>query len=85
VWKLYLDMVNEEFYLPGCNTVESIESQLKSQRNMSPLLATCFTLVSCLAYSLALKMGATHSSETPADFQQTTQCYIPEDSTAVRM
>jgi hypothetical protein len=27
-----------------------------------------FTLVSCLAYSLALKMGATRSSETLVDF-----------------
>jgi hypothetical protein len=44
-------------------------------------LPFAFTLVSCSAYSLALKMEATCSSETSVDFQQTTQHYIPEDST----
>jgi hypothetical protein len=38
-----------------------------------------FRLVSCVAYSSTLKMEATCSSETSVDFQQTTQCYIPED------
>jgi hypothetical protein len=33
------------------------------------LLATCFMLVFCLAYSLTLKMVATCSSETSVDFQ----------------
>jgi hypothetical protein len=37
------------------------------------------TLVSCLAYSSTLKMEETCPSETLVDFQQTTQCYIPED------
>jgi hypothetical protein len=45
------------------------------------LLATCFTLVSCMTYSLTLKMQGTCSSETLVDFQQTTLCYIPEDRT----
>jgi hypothetical protein len=36
-------------------------------------------LVSCLAYSSTLKMEATCSSETLADFQWTTRCYIPDD------
>jgi hypothetical protein len=40
-----------------------------------------FTLASCLAYSSILKMGATISSETSADFQQNTQRYAPEDIT----
>jgi hypothetical protein len=44
----------------------------------SALLATCFMLVSCLAYSLTLKM-ATYSSKMMVDFQQVTQRYIPED------
>jgi hypothetical protein len=42
------------------------------------LLATCFMLVSCLAYSSILKMEATCSPETSVDFQQTTLRYIPE-------
>jgi hypothetical protein len=33
------------------------------------LPATCFTLVSCLAYSSSLKMEATCSSETYVEFQ----------------
>jgi hypothetical protein len=41
--------------------------------------ATCFTLVSYLAYSSILKMEATCSSETSVDFQQTTGRYNPED------
>jgi hypothetical protein len=45
------------------------------------LLATCFTLVSCLTYSLTLKIEATCSSETMIDFQQTTWCYTLEDRT----
>jgi hypothetical protein len=45
------------------------------------LLATCFTLVSCLNYSLTLKMGAACFSKTLVDFQQTTQCCIPDKGT----
>jgi hypothetical protein len=37
--------------------------------------------VSCLAYSLTLKMEATCSSKTSVDFQQTAWHYIPEDRT----
>jgi hypothetical protein len=44
-------------------------------------LPHAFTLVSYSAYSSALKMEAMCSSETPVDFQRTTQLYIPEDST----
>jgi hypothetical protein len=43
-------------------------------------LSPAFTLVSCSAYS-TLKMEAICSFETSADFQWTTQCYVPEDST----
>jgi hypothetical protein len=43
------------------------------------LIATCFTLISSLAYSLTLKMKATCSSKTLVDFQRTTRCYSPED------
>jgi hypothetical protein len=50
-----------------------------SQGNMSPPIATCVMLVSCLAYSFTLNLGATCSSGMSADFQWTTWCYIPED------
>jgi hypothetical protein len=36
-------------------------------------------LVSCLAYSLMLKMEATYSSKMSADFQLFKQHYIAED------
>jgi hypothetical protein len=45
------------------------------------LLATCFTLDFCLAYSSTLKMEATFSSGTSVDFQQAVRCYIPDDKT----
>jgi hypothetical protein len=45
-------------------------------RSLSPT----FTLASCTAYSLNLKMEEIHSSETSVDFQRTTWCYIPEAS-----
>jgi hypothetical protein len=44
-------------------------------------IATCFTLVSCLAYFLTLKMEAVCSTKKLVGFAQTTQCYIPEDRT----
>jgi hypothetical protein len=43
------------------------------------LLATCFMLVSFLAYSSTVNMEATCSSETSVEFQRTTRRYIPED------
>jgi hypothetical protein len=49
--------------------------------NANRLLATCFMLISCLAYSSALRIEATGSSETSADFQQSTRRYILEDRT----
>jgi hypothetical protein len=47
------------------------------------MLATGFALVSCLAYSLTQKTEATSSSEISVDFQQTTQCYIPDAVTTL--
>jgi hypothetical protein len=44
-------------------------------------LSYAFTLVSCWAYSSAIKIEVTCSSETSADFQRTTWRYIPEDRT----
>jgi hypothetical protein len=43
------------------------------------LHATCFTLVSGLAYSSPFKMEVTCFSEVSVDFQWNAQCYIPED------
>jgi hypothetical protein len=45
------------------------------------LLATCFMLVSCSAYSSTLKMKAIFSSEMSLDFQWTILHHIPGDST----
>jgi hypothetical protein len=45
------------------------------------LLAACFMLVSCLAYSSTLKMEKICSSETLVDFHRITWCYIPEHRT----
>jgi hypothetical protein len=43
------------------------------------LLATCFELVSLLAYSSTTKIKATCFSETSVDFERITWRYIPED------
>jgi hypothetical protein len=48
------------------------------------LLATRFTLVSCLTYSSTVKMEATKSSETSIDFQRNTRCYISRGRTVHR-
>jgi hypothetical protein len=44
-------------------------------------LPPAFTLVSCSAYFLTLKMEAICSSEMSDDTQRTTRRYIPEDGT----
>jgi hypothetical protein len=46
------------------------------------VLATFVMLVSCLAYSSALKIEATCSSEMSVEFQRTKQRYIPENKTS---
>jgi hypothetical protein len=48
---------------------------------MQDMLAACFILVSCLAYSSTLKMETTCSSETSVDFHRTTLRYIPKHRT----
>jgi hypothetical protein len=47
--------------------------------NLLKVTAACFTLGGgiCLAYYSTLKMEATRSSETSADFQWTIRRYIP--------
>jgi hypothetical protein len=69
--------ISEEFCFLGYKVEYSVERQPPFRR---VLLATCFTVVSCLAYS-TLKMEATRSSETSVDFQRTTRHYIPEERT----
>jgi hypothetical protein len=44
-------------------------------RDIMQSLTNAFLQVSCSAYSLALKMEATCSSETSVDFQRTTRIY----------
>jgi hypothetical protein len=45
------------------------------------LIATCFTLVSFLAYSSTLKKDTIYPSGTTGDFQQTIRRYMPEGRT----
>jgi hypothetical protein len=45
------------------------------------IFATCFELVSCLAYTSTLKMEATCFSETSVAFQRTTRRYILKNVT----
>jgi hypothetical protein len=45
------------------------------------LLAKCFMLISCLAYSSTMMMEATYYSDMSVHFQRTTRLYIPEDRT----
>jgi hypothetical protein len=53
-----------------------IEFKSQSQNRLSGRHATCFMLVSCLAWSSILKMGATWSSEMSVGFQLTARRYI---------
>jgi hypothetical protein len=74
----------EEFYLLGVRLVVRLKSADVSEKHIStclplPLLAACFILVSCSAYSSTLKMQATCSSETSGDLQRNTRGYIAED------
>jgi hypothetical protein len=62
----------------------SLISAIKHKRN-GIMLANCFVLVSCLPYSLTLKMEATCSSETSVDFQRTTRRHIQEARTLLYM
>jgi hypothetical protein len=63
---------NSSDYLLGYNAMLATKHSL---------LANFFMLVSCLAYSSTLNMEETCLYETSFNFQQTIQCYIPEDRT----
>jgi hypothetical protein len=68
-------------YLSLSCTSFLLRIQTRASSKRIALLVNCFMLVSCVAYSSALKMEAKWSSETLVDFQQTTLRYIPEDRT----
>jgi hypothetical protein len=85
--------MHEELYLLGYKAVYSVESQRtfwtimslpssgsknKPRKPAQFCLLPAFTLFSCLAYSSTMKMVAIYSSETPVDFQRSTQHYVPE-------
>jgi hypothetical protein len=56
-------------------------SQARSQYKIGSKKGTvaCVVLVSCLVYSLTLKMQATRSSDNGVEFQRTTLHHTPED------
>jgi hypothetical protein len=49
--------------------------------DIMPCSPPAFMLISCLAYSLTLKMKVPCSSKMSVDFRWTIWCYIPEDRT----
>jgi hypothetical protein len=58
----------------------------RARNQCKALLATCFTLVSCMAYSSTLKLEATGTSEiSGVDLQRTIWRYTPEDGTLHQM
>jgi hypothetical protein len=58
-----------------------IQQHLVRWRSNRGLYASCFVLVSCVAYSSTPKIEVICCSETSVDFYQITRYYIPEDST----
>jgi hypothetical protein len=60
---------------------ETCHLHLQTRRISQTHLATCFTLVSCVAYSSTLKMKAISSSRISVDFHRTTRRCIPEGRT----
>jgi hypothetical protein len=52
------------------------EARKQHEACSNQIVAACFRLVSCQAYSLTMKM-----EETLVGFQQTTWHYVPEDKT----
>jgi hypothetical protein len=58
-----------------------LQSRKVSQSKKPTLIFACFTLVSSLACSSTMKVGAICPSETWVDLHQATRRYIPEDRT----
>jgi hypothetical protein len=71
---------NKDIYPLVCNTIEANQH---FRGGCCPCLKdqACFILVSCLAYSLILKMGVSCISKMSVDFQQIIWYYFPEDRT----
>jgi hypothetical protein len=63
----------------GISRYRGLSSISKQAASRTTLLAACYMLVSCLAYSSALRMEATYSSGKYVDFHRTTRLYIRED------
>jgi hypothetical protein len=60
-----------------------LEEHVTDIFRVEALLAACFMLVSCLAYSSTVTVEAKYSSEIPVDFQRATWRYIPEERTLI--
>jgi hypothetical protein len=71
--------VNWRFGGPYRLNYQVWEISQKNHCEVRSKLAACFMFVCYLAYSSALKMEATCSSEMSVDFQRATRRYIPED------
>jgi hypothetical protein len=73
-------LYSSESHLAFWRNISHPSSGSKSKPSKKPaLLASCFTLFSCLAYSLTLKVEVIWSSETSDDFQWTAWHYTPKD------
>lgn len=79
-------LIVEQYLLLGCNGVQPGRSPQMSQRNIllpssrlksSP--SNCFILVSCLTYSLTLRVEVVSSSQMLVDFYWTIWHYIQKD------
>jgi hypothetical protein len=68
-------------HLQGQRISQASNQQERGSKEQVALLAACFMLVTCLVYSLTLKMEATCSSKMSAEVQWNTQHYITEERT----
>jgi hypothetical protein len=86
-WDSFTFYLTVNYYVVGFEVLSPINMKssifwditLCSSVNIRVLLAACFSLVPCLAYSSTLKM-AVYSSEASLDFYRPTRRYIPADS-----
>jgi hypothetical protein len=65
----------------GLQRAASSEGDESKHVTGSDVPAACFTLISCLTYSLTLGMEVIYLSETSVSFKQTTWLYSSEDGT----
>jgi hypothetical protein len=84
VWLTYNNILDTKFHYRSVSclrslcytTVFSIQNGVQRSENSSSEFATCFTLISCLAYCSTLKTEVTCSCEMSIDFQRTTELFI---------